>query len=36
MLQLMVNQILVFCNLAATVEAMTLCRKASADPAERP
>jgi putative dehydrogenase len=28
----MVNQILVFCNLAATVEAMTLCRKAGADP----
>jgi putative dehydrogenase len=28
----MVNQILVFCNLAATAEAMTLCRKAGADP----
>src|SRR5258708_437971 len=28
----MVNQILVYCNLAATVEAMTLCRKAGADP----
>ncbi len=28
----MVNQILVFCNLAASVEAMTLCRKAGADP----
>src|SRR5713226_3532868 len=27
----MVNQILVYCNLAATVEAMTLCRKAGAD-----
>jgi 3-hydroxyisobutyrate dehydrogenase len=28
----MVNQILVYCNLAASVEAMTLCRKAGADP----
>ena len=28
----MVNQILVYCNLAATVEAMTLCRKIGADP----
>jgi 3-hydroxyisobutyrate dehydrogenase len=28
----MVNQILVYCNLAATAEAMTLCRKAGADP----
>jgi L-threonate 2-dehydrogenase len=28
----MVNQILVYCNLVATVEAMTLCRKAGADP----
>jgi L-threonate 2-dehydrogenase len=28
----MVNQILVFCNLVASVEAMTLCRKAGADP----
>ncbi len=28
----MVNQILVYCNLASTVEAMTLCRKAGADP----
>jgi L-threonate 2-dehydrogenase len=28
----MVNQILVYCNLAAAVEAMTLCRKAGADP----
>jgi 3-hydroxyisobutyrate dehydrogenase-like beta-hydroxyacid dehydrogenase len=28
----MVNQILVYCNLVATIEAMTLCRKAGADP----
>jgi 3-hydroxyisobutyrate dehydrogenase len=28
----MVNQILVYCNLAAAAEAMTLCRKAGADP----
>jgi L-threonate 2-dehydrogenase len=28
----MVNQILVYCNLAATAEAMTLCRKIGADP----
>jgi 3-hydroxyisobutyrate dehydrogenase len=28
----MVNQLLVFCNLATTVEAMALCRKAAADP----
>jgi L-threonate 2-dehydrogenase len=28
----MVNQVLVFCNLAAAVEAMTLCRKLGADP----
>jgi L-threonate 2-dehydrogenase len=28
----MVNQILVYCNLVASVEAMTLCRKAGADP----
>jgi 3-hydroxyisobutyrate dehydrogenase-like beta-hydroxyacid dehydrogenase len=27
----MVNQVLVFCNLAAAVEAMTLCRKLGAD-----
>jgi L-threonate 2-dehydrogenase len=28
----MVNQILVYCNLVASMEAMTLCRKAGADP----
>jgi len=27
----LVNQVLVFCNLASTVEAMTLCRKLGAD-----